>query len=917
MLLRMPFEAGTRLGPYEIIAPLGAGGMGEVYRGRDTRLDRIVAIKVLTGALATDSESRQRFEHEARAVAALNDPHICTIHDVGRHAGLDYLVFEYLEGETLAERLRRSPALSRDAALAIAIQTGEALDRAHRAGIVHRDLKPGNVMLVRRGGPSNAPDVKLLDFGLAAWTNAARPRELEAAASAVTTMAPSLETRPSPPTAASGFGTVPYMAPEQFEGDAGDPRADIFAFGCVLYEMLAGRRAFDGSSAMTVIAAIMHGEPAPIAALESAHPVLDHVMRRCLEKDRERRWQNIGDVTGELRWIRDHPIPVAATTAPGAAPPQAQPRRVGRLAITVAALGVVLATAATTLAVRALRGSGAPKAPPPLRFEIATPPTDEPSVSLSPDGTQIAFVANQDRVPMLWVRTLDATENRALPGTQGARFPFWSPDGHTIGFFADDKLKRVDAVSGMPLVVADAPNARGGTWNSDGVILFAPGVSAPIVRVSTRGGAPERVTQVNTASGPSHRWPQFLPDGKRFLFSSTLGTPDTNGVYIGSLDKAPPVRVSSDANGRFAAPDKLLTIRQGALQAYGFDAGAGRAVSGEPVVIAQGFPGTDANAAFATSETGVLAYRAAATAQARQLVWVDRHGNLLNKIGDPETDSIASPELSADEQTVAVVLQRTGGNDIWTIELARSLPHRMTNGPPASAHPLWDPDGQHVVYYSRQFGSGAPTRQAVNGGKAELLFAKAESGSPLSWTHDRAFILLRRESTTTGADLIAVATTGEPREAPREVPREVIVAQSPHDETEGQFSPDGKWVAFVSNESGHPEVYVQSFPDARARTQISTAGGTQVRWSAGGNEIFYVAPDGKMMAVSMTLGGASPGVKPPTPLFQTHLATGINVLGNKPQYAVARDGRFLLNTLVESPSAPIVVSVNWIKKLAK
>jgi Tol biopolymer transport system component/tRNA A-37 threonylcarbamoyl transferase component Bud32 len=930
MLLGMPFEAGTRLGPYEIIAPLGAGGMGEVYRGRDTRLDRIVAIKVLTGSLATDSESRQRFEHEARAAAALNDPHICTIHDVGRHGDLDYLVFEYLEGETLAERLRRPPALSIDDAIGIAIQIGEALDRAHRAGIVHRDLKPGNVMLVRRSGPSSAPDVKLLDFGLAAWTIAMRPRELEAAASAVTTMAPSLETRPSPPTAPSGFGTVPYMAPEQFEGEAGDPRTDIFAFGCVLYEMLAGHRAFDGSSTMTVIAAIMHAEPPPIAALQSTHPLLDHVMRRCLEKDRERRWQNIGDVSGELRWIRDHPIPVAAAaTAPGAAPPQALPRRAGRLAITVAALGVVLATAATMLGVRAIRRSEAAPASPPFRFEIATPPTDDPSVALSPDGAQIAFVANQDRVPMLWVRALDATENRALPGTQGARFPFWSPDGRTIGFFADDKLKRVDVAGGTPLVVADAPNARGGTWNSDGVILFAPGVSAPIMRVSTRGGSPEPVTRTNKGSGPSHRWPQFLPDGKRFLFSSALGTPDTNGVYIGTLDKGSPVRVSGDANGRFAAPDKLLTIKQGALQAYSFDAAAGRMVSGEPVVIAQGFPGTDANAAFATSETGVLAYRAAATAQARQLVWVDRQGNLLHPIGDSETDSIASPELSADEQSVAVVLQRSGGNDIWTIELARNLPHRMTNGPPASAHPLWDPDGQHVVYYSRQFGSGAPARQAVNGGKAEPLFAKAESGTPLSWTHDRAFILLRRESATTGADLIAVATTSGPREAPREapretprdvpreVPREVVVAQSPNDETEGQFSPDGKWVAFVSNESGHPEVYVQSFPEARARTQISTAGGTQVRWSVSGNEIFYVAPDGKMMTVSMTLGGASPGVKPPTPLFQTRLATGINVLGNKPQYAVARDGRFLLNTLVESPSAPIVVSVNWMKKLAK
>jgi tRNA A-37 threonylcarbamoyl transferase component Bud32 len=560
----MPFDAGTRLGPYEIMAPLGAGGMGEVYRARDTRLDRTVAIKVLTGALAADSESRQRFEQEARAIAALNDPHICTLHDVGHQGELDYLVLEYLEGETLADRLRRSPGLPIDEALKIAIQIGDALDRAHRAGIVHRDLKPGNVMLVRRGGPSSSPDVKLLDFGLAARTAVARPQALD---ESLATMAPSMAaTRPTTTTSASGFGTLQYMAPEQLDGDAGDHRADIFAFGCVLYEMIAGRKAFEGASAVTVIAAIMSSEPPPIAALHTAHPLLDHVLRRCLEKDRERRWQSLGDVTGELRWTVDHPI-----AAPIAAALQARPNRVGRVARVAMTLALVLATAAVAAGVRALRRLGAAPAHPTLRFEVSIPPTDDPSLALSPDGTQIAFVANQDRVPVLWVRSLDAIENRALPGTDGARFPFWSPDGRALGFFADDKLKRIDVAGGMPLVVADAPNARGGTWNTDGVILFAPGVAAPIVRVSARGGSAERVTQVHPGS-PAHRLPQFLPDGKRFLFSSALGTADTNGVYLGSLDKTPPVRLLPGDSGRFAAPDKLLTIRQGALQAYNFNA---------------------------------------------------------------------------------------------------------------------------------------------------------------------------------------------------------------------------------------------------------------------------------------------------------------------------------------------------------
>jgi Tol biopolymer transport system component len=664
--------------------------------------------------------------------------------------------------------------------------------------------------------------------------------------------------------------------------------------------MLAGRKAFEGASAVTVIAAIMSSEPPPIAALQSAHPLLDHVLRRCLEKDRERRWQSLGDVTGELRWIVDHPM-----AAPAAAAPQAASSRARLVAM---ALAAVLVTAALVAGWLALRGRGSAPDLPALTLEVSTTPTDDPSTALSVDGTQLAFIANRERVPVVWVRALAAVESRALPGTEGASFPFWSPDGRTIGFFANDKLKRIDVASGVPLVVADAPNARGGTWSTDGVILFAPGVGAPIVRVPARGGSVEPVTQLNTGSGPAHRLPQFFPDGKRFLFSSALGTAETNGVYLGSLDKTPPVRlVPGDTGGRFAAPDKLLTIRQGALQAYSFNAASG-AVVGEPVVIAHGFTGAAANPVFATSDTGVLAYRPGG-AQRRQLVWVNRQGAVQRAIGEPDTGFLASPELSADEQSVVVFHQRTGDNDVWVIELARNLAHRITDGPPASAHPLWDPDGQHVVFSNRRFGVGRPARQAVNGGTAEPLLANGETGMVVSWTRDRRYILVRRAGATSGADLVAVAMSGEPRE--------VAVAQSQQDETEGQFSPDGSWVAFVSNESGRPEVFVQSFPGGRGRTQVSTAGGTQVRWSGDAKEIFYVAPDGKMMAVPIAFGGASPQVKLPVPLFQTHLATGINVLGIKPQYAVSRDGRFLLNTAVERDSAPIVVSVNWMKKLAK
>jgi serine/threonine protein kinase/Tol biopolymer transport system component len=882
----MPFETGTRLGPYEVIAPIGAGGMGEVYRARDTRLDRIVAIKILMRSLAADPESRQRFEHEARVIAALNDPHICTIHDVGRHGELDYLVLEFLEGETLADRLRRSPAVTITEALTIAVQIGDALDRAHRAGIVHRDLKPGNVMLLRReGSASGTPLVKLLDFGLASRVTVARPPVIDVSLGE-TTVTPPLEATQfaSPP--ASGFsGTVQYMAPEQIDGDPGDHRTDIFAFGCVLYEMLAGRKAFEGSSAVSVIAAIANTEPAPISTLQSTHPALDHVMRRCLEKDRERRWQHVRDVTGELRWIASEPLaPVAAAST--------RQRRL--LPLYLAALVL----AAIAIVVPMLRGPA--RAPDALtyRLEIATAPTDDPSIALSPDGRQIAFVANQNRVPVLWVRPLDAVEARALPGTEGASFPFWSPDGRTLGFFAGDKLKRIEITGGTPIVITDARNARGGTWNADGVILFAPGVGARLSRVSTSGGAVEPVTEVEATGGRSHRFPQFLPDGKRFLFTSQLGSAETNGVYIGSLDKTPPVRVLlTSGAGRFAAPDTLIAIRQGALQAFAFDPATGT-VRGEPTVIAQGFAGgASSSGNFAASETGLLAYRAGA-AQRRQLVWVDRTGAVLRPIGEPETDYAAGPELSPDESAVAMFRQPSGTNNVWITELSRNVSRRISEGTLGGTHPLWDPDGQHIV-----FGAGGPMRRTISGANVAPLFAGGEKGLALAWTRDRQYVLVSRPTASNGSDLIAVATSTPPREVP--------VAQSQYDESEGQFSGDGKWVAFVSNESGREEVFVQAFPSGAGKTQVSIGGGTQVRWSSDGSEVFYLSGDGKMMAVSIATAADRLVVQPPVALFATHLASGINVLGSKPQSAVARDGRFLLNTVVESPGSPIVISINW------
>ena len=691
-------------------------------------------------------------------------------------------------------------------------------------------------------------------------------------------------------------GTLQYISPEQLNGAEGDERADIFAFGCVLYEMLAGHRAFEGTTALMVLAAIASAEPRPIEHIADAHPQLDHVLRRCLEKDRERRWQSIRDAIGELEWIADR-----LDAVPAAAPSPVRSRALWRFALPAA----LMLAAAAALGMWA-RGTAPPPVDlPAMTFTVATAPTGDSSVAVSPDGRHVAFVADRDGVPMLWVRPLAEMESRILPGTTGATQPFWSPDGRTVAFFAENKLKRIDLGGDRPVVIADAPNARGGTWSRDGTILFAPGVSASIVRVASRGGQTEPVTRASAETGPSHRWPQFLPDGRRFLYSSALGTAAMNGLYLASLDGAAPVRLLPDeGGGRFVAPGHLLTLRQGALQAYPFDERAGR-VGGEPTVVATGLPPAAAGV-FSTSDTGVLAYRAGA-AQLRQLTWVDRQGRVVDTLGAPDSDAAAAPELSPDGRSVAVFRQRGGDNDVWVIEIARKLERRLTTAPPAHSHPLWDPDAKHVVY-SRLAGSGGPIRQPLSGGAPAPLFAKAVEGQAISWTRDRRYVLLRRERAGAG-DLVALGT--DPR------PSEVVVAASPHDEIEGQFSPDGRWVAFVSNESGHPEVFVQSFPAGEARTQVSTKGGAQVRWADDGREIFYVAPDNTLMAVPFDGSAAVPSLSLPVPLFKVHLATGRNVLGRKPQYAVARDGRFLLNTAVESTASPVVIAVNWTKKLPR
>jgi eukaryotic-like serine/threonine-protein kinase len=594
---------GVRLGPYEIQAAIGAGGMGEVYRARDTRLDRTVAIKVLPEHVNHDPMLRERFEREARAVAALNHPHICTLHDVGRQKGVDFLVMEHLDGETLAQRLVKG-ALPLETALRHAIEIADALDKAHRVGIVHRDLKPGNIMLTKTGA-------KLLDFGLAKTTPAVM-------ATSGLSIAPTQQT----PATLQGtiLGTLQYMAPEQIEGQDADARTDIFGLGCVLYEMLTGKRAFEGKTQASLVAVILEREPTQIATLVPLLPPgLDWVVNLCIAKDPDERWQNAGDLVRQLRRIADggHVAPAAPTAQ----------RRLNRELIPwlIAAAAVV---AAIGTAVFAMRRPAADSSV--VRFDVTTPPTREAaSFEISPDGQQLVFVATSDGVSKLWLRPLSQTRAQPLSGTDNANYPFWSPDSRSLGFFADGKLKRLDIGGGAPQVLANAPSGRGGTWSRDGVILFTPdaqlGPSSNLLRVAATGGEASTVTRIATGQS-THRWAQFLPDGRRFLFFSGFGTGNTQGTYVGSLDGGEPLRIyGTSSQALFAPPRSLLFLRQDTLVVADFDPQRG-VITGDPALVAEPV-GTDFGVllgAFSVSTTGVLAHRAVTGSARRQLVWVNR-----------------------------------------------------------------------------------------------------------------------------------------------------------------------------------------------------------------------------------------------------------------------------------------------------
>jgi serine/threonine protein kinase len=858
--------------------------MGEVYKARDTRLDRTVAVKVLPAHLAADPELRARFEREARAIAALSHPNICTVHDVGRHEETDYLVMEYLEGQTLADRVAQAKGpLPLEQVLAIGTAIADALDRAHRAGIVHRDLKPGNVMLTKSGP-------KLLDFGLAKLRGPATPISL----SGMTRMAAS-------PATAKGtiLGTIHYMAPEQVEGREADTRCDIWALGALLYEMATGRRPFEGESAASVIGAILKDVPPVVSTRQPLAPTaLDHLVERCLEKDADERWQDARDVKRELVWI------ASARSRPGADIPL--PRSGHRsVALWLAACVVVAAALGATALMRPRQNGSSP-----VRTVLSIVPPDNVrpggSFALSPDGRHFAFVGlSGDGAATLWVRSMDSPTSRQLPGTEDASYPFWSPQSEAIGFFAGGKLKTVAMVGGAaPKTLASVQNGRGGAWGADGTILYSTQAS-PLLRVSDKGGPSTPATSLDLQHRQiAHRWPAFV-DSRHFVYTAQ-GVGDATGIYLGSLDSPASTRLVGNYSNSAFIGGHLLFELDGALVSQSLDVNGGRMVGGTVEVAGTvAFSAGMGFAAFSASSTGVLAYTAGGAASASEMSWFDRQGKRLVQLGADTgvTQYISYGErLSPDGRTLAFAAFRLPTADIWLVDIGRDVASRFTFDEAGEINPVWSPDGAALLFSSNRSGFYNLYRKAVSAsGEETLLFKSATHQYSTDWSRDGRTILFANIDPETLSDIWMVPATGDGKPIP--------VLVTAFNEYSARLSPDGRWMAYTSDESGRPEVYVQRFPTATGKVQISTQGGSEPSWRGDGRELFYVAANRTLTAATVTTAPDFSAGRP-TKLFDTVVDTSLGVI-NAPHYAATADGqRFLMNVSATSQT-PTTIVLNW------
>ena len=879
-------DRGSKLGPYEVVAPLGAGGMGEVYRARDTRLDRTVALKVLPTHLAENSDLRQRFEREARAVSSLNHPHICALFDVGHQDGIDYLVMEYLEGETLADRLGRGP-LPTDQVLRYGIEIADALDKAHRQGIVHRDLKPGNVILTKSGA-------KLLDFGLA---------KLQAPPSApAASVLSAMATGHRPLTeAGTVLGTFQYMAPEQLEGKEADARTDLFAFGTVLYEMATGRRAFTGKSQASLIAAILSADPPPLSSIQPlAPPALERLVKVCLAKDPDDRLQTAHDVMQELKWTLE-----GGSAAGGTAPAPGRRRWREPLAWTLA--GLALSGWGFTL----LRGVRPDQEPPvhPRRFEIRPPPkaTSVRYPNLAPDGRTLAFLATVDGVTSVWVRPLDSLEARPLPGTEGAEDLVLSGDSRSVAFYVNGQLRKIALTGGTPLTIASVPNVGLGAWSRQDVLLFNGNFSA-IYRVAASGGTPTPVTKPDQANGESHWYPTFLPDGRHFVYmASRSGHADE--LRLGSLD-SPTSRTlfTTDSQVAYAHPGYLVFASGSSLLAQPFDA-VQLESQGEPRVLADDVL-TDRNGwcDFAVSESGVLAFRSGTLR--RQLAWFDRTGRRLEAIGSPGLYN--TPALSPDGTRVAVSSQEGRSyaeSRIRVFDLPRRSSTAVTPDLGLYRHPVWSRDGRSIFFAqgAAQQPSVLLRRSADGRGSEDVIRRDPAFIIPLALSPDGSSLLYQSLPPGANWDIWTVRPDAGSTSAP--------VINSPASETYPRFSPDGRWIAYVTDESSAAALYVERHPPTGDRWQIAAAA-KQPLWRRDGKELFYLASDGKLMTVAVDAAGSTFRAAEPRPLFQTPLS--FEEL-TRNSYEVAADGqRFLLLVSADGDGlTPFTVVLDWTASLVK